>query len=73
MNTSKALIEVNHIEPERRGPLLVDADWYAVCQALYKGIKGKDWKEMYDSYKVMSKAMGAKKPQEAQKAKGVGP
>ena len=27
---------------------------------------------MYDSHKVMSKAMGVEKPQEAQKAKGVG-
>ena len=33
VNTWKALIDVNHIEPERWGPLLVDADWYAFCQA----------------------------------------
>ena len=46
------------------GPLLVDADWYASCQALYKGIEGEDWEELYDSYKVMSKAVGVKKPQE---------
>ena len=50
VNTSKALILVNHIKPERWSPPLVDADWYAVCQALYKGIEGKDWEEMYDSY-----------------------
>ena len=48
---------------------MVDADWYAFCQALYGGIEGKDWEEMCDSYKVMSKAVGVKKPQEAQKAK----
>ena len=41
-DTSKALIIVNHIEPERWGPPLVDADWYAFCQALYKGIEGED-------------------------------
>ena len=40
---------------------LVDADWYAFCQALYKGIEGNDWEDMCDSYKVMSKAMGVKK------------
>ena len=40
---------------------LVDADWY-------KGIEGEDWKEMFDSCKVMSRAVGVKKPQEAQKA-----
>ena len=41
--TSKALIDVNHIEPGRWGPPLADADWYAFCQALYKGIEGEDW------------------------------
>ena len=61
MNTSKALIDVKHIESERWGPPLVDADWYAFCQALHKGNEGKDWEEMYDSYKVTSKALGVKK------------
>ena len=60
--TSKAYINVKHI---------VGADWYAFCQALYKGIEGKGWKEMYDSFKVMSKAVGVKKTQEAQKAKAL--
>ena len=71
VNTSKALINVDHIEPERWGPPLVDADWYAFCQALYKGIEGEDWEEMYDSFKVMSRVVGVKKPQEAQKAKAL--
>ena len=71
VNTSKALINVNHIEPERWGPPLVDADWYGFCQALYKGIEGEDWEEMYDSHKAMSKALGVQKPQEAQKAKAL--
>ena len=42
MRNSKALIDVEHMEPERWGPPLVDADWYAFCQALYKGIEGED-------------------------------
>ena len=53
-------------------PSLVNADWYAFCQALYKGIEGKDWEEMCDSYKVLSMAVGVKRPQEAQKAKALG-
>ena len=52
-------------------PPLGDADWYAFCQALYKGIEGKDREEMYDSYKAMSKALGVNKPQEAQKARAL--
>ena len=50
------------------GPSLVGADWYAFCQALYKGIEGEDWEEMYESYKEMSRTVGVRKPQEAQKA-----
>ena len=52
-----------------RGSLLVDADWHAFCQALYKGIEGEDWGELFGAYKEMSRTVGVKKPQEAQKAK----
>ena len=43
------------------GTPLVDADWYAFCQALCKGIEGENWEEMCDSYKAMSKALGVQK------------
>ena len=36
-----------------------------------KGIEGEDWEDMYDSYMAMSRAVGVKKPQEAQKAKAL--
>ena len=74
VETSKALINVDHIEQERWGPPLVDADGYAFCQALYKGIEGEGWEEMYESFKEMSRAVergGVNKPQEAQKAKAL--
>ena len=54
-----------------RGPLLVDYDWHAFCQALYKGIEGGDWEDTLQSYKGMSWAVGVKKPQEAQKARAL--
>ena len=47
----------------------MDADWHAFCQAIYEGIEGKDWEEVYFHYREMSKAAGAKKPSESQKAK----
>ena len=50
---------------------LVDADRCAFCQALYKGIEGEDWEDMYDSYKIMNRAVGVRKPQEVQKAKAL--
>ena len=51
---------------------MVDHDWYAFCQALYKGIEGEDWRELSDAYKNEQDSRGVKKPQEAQKAKALG-
>ena len=47
------------------GVPLVDYDWYAFCQALYKGIEGEDWGELYEACKEMSRAVGVKKPQKS--------
>ena len=71
MGTSKALVSVNHIEQERWSPPLVDAEWYAFCQALYKGIEGEDWEDMYFSNKEISSAVGVKTPQKVQKAEAL--
>ena len=48
---------------------LVDADWYAFCQAIYKGIEGSEWEERDDfHYREMSKAAGSQKAErESQK------
>ena len=54
----KSCIHVDHKEKERWGPPLVDYDWYAFCQALYKGIDGEVRSELYDAYKEMSRAVG---------------
>ena len=37
----------------------------------YKGIEGEDWEELYCHYRDVSKATGAKKPSESQKAKAL--
>ena len=71
VGTWKRCINVDHIKKDRWGHLLVDYDWYAFSQALSKGIEGEDWGDMYDAYKEMSRAVGLKKPQEAQKAKAL--
>ena len=61
----------HHIAKERWGLLLVDADWHAFSQALYKGIEGEDWGGLYDAFTEMSRAVGDQKPQEAQKGKAL--
>ena len=69
VGTWKSCINVDHVAKERWRPPLVDADWHAFCQALYEGIEGEDWEELYDSYKEMSTAVGVEKPQGARKQK----
>ena len=46
VGTWKSCIIVDHIAKERYGLPLVDYDWHAFCQALYKGIEGEGWEGM---------------------------
>ena len=57
VGTWKSYTNVHHIAKERWGPPLVDADWHAFCQALYKDIEGEDWGELHDAYKDTSRAV----------------
>ena len=47
VGTQRPFINTDHIEFERWGPPLVDADWHAFFQAIYKGIEGKEWEDLY--------------------------
>ena len=67
VGSKKSCINVDHIAQDRRGPPLVDADWHAFCQAIYKGIEGEYWEELYEHHKEMSKAAGFMKPNENRK------
>ena len=67
----KPCINIDHIEENRWRPSLVDADWHAFCQAIFKGIEGSEWEELHIHYREMCKAAGAKKPSESQKAKAL--
>ena len=58
------------MEDDRWGPL-VDADWHAFCQAIYKGIERDECEELYCHHREMSRAAGAKKPGESQKSKSL--
>ena len=55
VKTVKACSNIDHVEENRWGPPLVDADWHAFCLA----------------NREMSKATGAKKLSESQKAKAL--
>ena len=68
MGTLKAFINFDHIEYDRWGPL-IDADWHAFCRAICK--EREEWEELYCHNRDMSKATGAWKPSESQKAKAL--
>ena len=72
VGTQPAFISTDHIKFEMWGPPLVDADWLSFFQAINNGIEGKAWEELYCHCRDMSKATGAKKPSESQKAKALG-
>ena len=72
VGTQGAFIDTEHIECERWGPPLVDADWHAFCRATSKGIEGKEWEELYCHCRDMSGATGAKKPSQSQKRRPFG-
>ena len=70
VGTSKAYVNVDHIEKERWRHPLVDYDWYAFFQALCEGIVGEDREEIHCSYKDMSRAVGVRKPPKSKKPFG---
>ena len=71
VGSQKSCINVDYTAEDRCGPPSVDADWHAFCQAIYKGIKGRDWEQLYEHHKENSRAVGVKKPNGRQKAKAL--
>ena len=67
VGTQRAFINTE----QRWGPPLVGADWRAFCQAIYKGIEGKEWEELYYHNREMSQAAGAEKPSESHQGKAL--
>ena len=54
---SGLFINTKHTKFERWEPPLVDADWHAFCQAIYKGIERKEWEDKYDHCRELSQAV----------------
>ena len=71
VGSQKSCINVDHIAEDRWRPPLVDADWHAFCRAIYKGIEGSEWENLYEHCKEMSKAAGVTKPYESSKAEAL--
>ena len=52
-------------QKKRCAPPLVEADWHALCQALFQGIVSRHRR------RKLERAVGVQKPQEAQKAEAL--
>ena len=55
------------------GPLIVDEDWPAFCQATFHGVEGSEWEAMYYRCKDLHQAVKRKeiwRKQEDQSAVG---
>ena len=59
------------IAKEREYVAVMSVGLPGVCRALCKDIVGEDWRELYDPYRDMCRAVGVKKPQEGQKVKAL--
>ena len=51
LGSLRTIIDTKHIELERWGPL-VDVNWHAFCQAIYRGIAGREWEVVRPSHRV---------------------
>ena len=38
------------------------SEWHASCLAIYTGIEGSEWEDLYEHYRDRSKAAGVRKP-----------
>ena len=68
VGSRRTFVDTKHIELERWGPPLVDADWHAFCQAIYKGSEGKEWEALHCHFRKLHQATGNKKPSDSQNA-----
>ena len=49
-------------EPDDGGTPLVDEDWHAVCQAIYKGVEGAAWEKLCCKFVEMNKEVNVRSP-----------
>ena len=69
----RTFVNTTNVKDSLWEPTLVNEDWQAVCQAIYKGVNGLDWGTMYYKYKKLHEAVNLKKPGDNKKAKALWP
>ena len=56
-------------ETEEWGPPLVDEDWRAICQAIFKGTEGEEWERMYHKFFEIHKVVNIRHPSTSRNSK----
>ena len=64
----RSCINTAKVEASRLGPPLVDADWHAVCQAIYRGVEGAEWENLFKKFVEMKEVI-ARHPRGSRMAK----
>ena len=49
--------DTTDVGDSRCRPRLVDKDWHAICQAIFQGVEGSEWKIMYCNDKELHEAL----------------
>ena len=70
--TLRSFINTACVGDSRRGPPLVDEDWHAVCQAIYKGVEGAEWENFYCKFVEMNKEDNVRHPSGSSKPRRCG-
>ena len=47
---------------DRRWSPLMEEDWHSICQAIFLGIDGQNWEDLYLKYVEMRKELNVKSP-----------
>ena len=67
--TLHTFINTANVGAGRWRPPLVDEDWHAVCQAIYKGVEGAAWEKLCCKFVEMNTEVNVRSPGGSSRAK----
>ena len=58
----RTFVDTTKVEAGRWGPPLVDLDWHAICQAIFKSVAGVAWENLCCKSVEMNKGVNVLNP-----------
>ena len=68
--TQRSVINTSHFGDGRwmgESPLVAE-DWHAICQAIYTGVEGAEWENLYYKFVEMNKEVNVRHPSGSSRA-----